>query len=144
MREYIKTLTFKLTDLKKTQETYRDYKTKEFNQLMKTCKESVKVHFKYLNDDIANEFYNKSRRFFFDCLDLTNKMDVRFLKTNINHVCQEINQNFIESIVHRPNKNKIKCFAIRFYLKYYTKINQIMHDTLESIMNLEGGNKNDK
>ncbi len=136
MKEYVKTLTFKLTNLEKTQETYRDYKTKEFNQLMKTCKESVKVHFKYLDDDIAREFYHGSRVTFFDFLDLRNKEDVRFLKTNINHVWQELNQKFMESIARRPNKNKIRCFTIRFYLKYYKKINLIMYNTLQSMMDL--------
>ena len=137
MREYIKTLEYKLKDLKGTQEKYRDYKTKEFNQLIKNSKKSVEIHFKHLQKDIENDFHTGERRFFFENLDLTTRMDIRFLKTNINHSCQEIDEEFIASIIHKPNKNKIRCFAVRFYLKYYTKINKVMHDTLEAILEKE-------
>ena len=134
MEEYIKTLTYGLKNLEGTKETYKDYKTKEFNQLIKNSKESIKVHFKHLQEDIENDFYTGSRKCFFEFSDLTKRIDVRFLKTNINHSCQAINEEFMESIMSRPNKNKIRCFAIRFYLKYYVKINKIMYNTLEGIM----------
>ena len=134
MKEYVKNLTFKLKDFEGTKERYKDYKTKEFAQLMKDSKESVKIHFKHLQEDIENEFYIGRNMYYFDSLDLSAKMDVRFLKTNINHVCQGLNTGFMTSIVRRPNKNKIRCFAVLFYLKYYSKINSIMHNTLEDMM----------
>ena len=134
MKEYIETLVFGLKNLEKTKGIYRDYKTKEFNQLMKDSKESIKVHFKHLQEDIEDDFYTGERKSFFESLDLFAKIDVRFLKTNINHSCQDMNWKFIESITLKPNKSKIRCFAIRFYLKYYAKINKIMHNTLGNIM----------
>ena len=134
MNKYIKTLTYGLKDLKGTQEKYKDYKTKEFNVLINSKQETIRVHFEYLQQDIEKDFYTGSRRYCFEFSDLRTKMDVRFLKTNINHSCQEINENFMESIIPKPNKNKIRCFAIRFYLEYYAKINKIMHNTLKSIM----------
>ena len=133
MKEYIKTLTYGLKDLKKTRETYKNYKTEEFNSLMNRVV-LIDTHFKYLQEGIENNFYTGDRKYFFEFSNLKDKVDVRFLKTNINHACQEINQNFIESIVSRPNRNKIRCFTIRFYLKFYTKINKIMHNTLEDMI----------
>ena len=139
MNEYIKTLTYGLKNLEKTRETYKNYKTREFNMLMKKWKDTVKVHFKYLGENIIRDFYFGDMKYFFSYLNLENKVDVRFLKTNINHVCQELNREFIESIVSRPNRNKIKCFAIRFYLRYYITLNKIMHNTLKEIMERSEG-----
>ena len=127
---YEETLIFELKNYDKVKENYKDYRKKEFNQLMEKHKTTITMHFKDLQNDIEKKFLLGDYKYFFENLDLDTKMDVRFLKTNVNHACRYINTEMLESIMLRPNKDKINCFAIKFYLKYYKKINKIMTDTL--------------
>ena len=126
MKKYIESLQFGIKDLKLSTKKYKSYQSEIFGNLMKTNHCIVSAHLQELKENITGNFYRGSRSHFYYNLDFDNKSDIKTLKNNVNFATYDINKELIMSLLTKPNENKIRCFTIKFYLKYYDKINQIM------------------
>lgn len=128
--EYLETLTFKMKNHKEVKERYADYKKKAFDKLIEDNKPQIQTYLEALPNDIKQQFYGGKYGTFFEDLDLDSRTGIRFLYTNINHVCRYLNEEFIIKISKHPNENQNRCFAVKFYLRYYSRLNKLMMDIL--------------
>ena len=128
--EYLKTLVFRIKDFGKVNRQYAQYKPTKWMNLTYKYMDEIEVHLRTLPDNIKEQFYNGRYKTFFEYLELDTKSGIRFLYTNVNHVCRHLNEEFISGISKHPNANQNRCFAIKFYLQHYDRINKLMTNVL--------------
>jgi len=138
MNKYIESLEFRLKDSNKTKDKYQDYKAEEFKNLIKENYRIIDSHLRELKGKITDNFYRGNMSPFYFNLDLNSKSDVKILKNNVNFVTYDINKELIISLLNRPNQNKVKSFTVKFYLKYYDRINSIMKEAFLDLCEREG------
>lgn len=125
---------YKLKNYNSTKKRYKDYKEEEFKRLMNRVI-LIDSYLETLQIDIEKQFYFGVYKTFYIDLNLNTKMGMRLLFQNVNHACRHCNEIFLERIMISPNKHKIECFAVKFYLRHYVRINKIMQ---KAFTNLKG------
>ena len=134
LKEYINNTEFKLKDRAGVNERYKGYKDQEFKELIKEYEGLIKDHLYELDELIFDQCFNGDSHYFFEGYTPDSKTNIRSYKTRINQITEILNRNFIEYIIGDQNKNKLRIFNIKFYLKYYTRINKIMLKALKRVI----------
>lgn len=136
MIKHIDSKEFKLKDFNKTSEKYQDYKTKDFNKLLENNHIKINIHIDTLKNDLMSKLFEKKENGFYLFENGLNKSVINHLMTFINGLTSGINQDFIKSL-DDFNNNEIKNYNIKFYLKYYNRINNIMKSVLKDFVEME-------
>ena len=134
IKEYLKETTiFKLKDFNKTNDKYKDYKNDKFSSLLEyNQKEEV--------EDFENMFSYQYNYYTYELMNkLNTKSNIRAFSTIINSIIYKVIETYIEFMSDwNLNDNEIKSFTIKYYLKYYEKINKAMYNILkETILGAE-------
>ena len=134
MKEYINNIQFKLKDFGETYSKYNGYKPGEFKEFIKENKKEIDYHLRELDELIFDQAFGGNSHYFFESYYPDTKTNIRAYKTRVNQITAELNKNFIEYYLDNCNKNKLRIFNIKFYLRYYKTINKIMLKALKRII----------
>ena len=112
---YIQGLSFGLKDFQATQQRHGAFKQSEFKNLIDSKGDEIKNHFQRLKNVCL---YEDS--------DFLSKSSIRQYTTYLNGRVRFLNTEFIGGITNGENTATIDKYAIKFYLTFYTEINDIM------------------
>lgn len=132
IKTHIKNKSFGIKDFNKTQQKYYNYKPLVVEEFFKN--NDFENFLEWLGDRVESEFYNYS--YGVSLLSQNKKSCVNMVKTIINNITKNINQDYIKSLKPNSNKNEVRVLSIIFYLKFYNKINEEMKTALLSLYGL--------
>ena len=131
IKDYLDRTEFHLRDFAKTKGLHESYKEDIFNKLMEDKETQIEEHFSNLKDNVVYKVRERQRMW---KLDLTKISNISMIKTDINHFTRSENLGLIDWITYdmqiNINETTKSKFAIKFYLRYYKKINEIMKEAL--------------
>jgi hypothetical protein len=130
LKKYLTSTTFfKLKDLDKTTELYKDYKNDKFNKFLEeennldTC-EDFKCQFSY-----SFNYYRNTQQ---AISENPSKSNIRSYATEINSIMRQDLENYLVwACDDLLNDNEKRSFTIKFYLKFYKEINEAMTEILQ-------------
>jgi len=132
LKAYIKGIKFWVKDFEKTSNKYANYKNEKFNKFLKEDNDCYNIK------DFESMFtwdFNPYRDVSKIACDEPTKSNIRECKTQINHIMTEDIENHINWLTDSSlNENELRCFTIKYYLKFYKKINKAMQNILINII----------
>lgn len=130
IKEYLNNTTFfKLKDEESTSSKYRDYKNNKFNEWLKEYNKNTSI---WDFESMFSYSFNPYRNQLQETKNNPTKRNIRFLATEINYIMREDIEKYIDWIFDSElNDNEKRSFTIKYYLKYYTKINKAMTNILK-------------
>ena len=129
LKQHIEGLSFGLKDISLTTAKHNDYKSEEFKQFLNENSESIEQYLNALEDNFLSDL-GLSPSYYAE-MELKTKSEIRGFKTYINGRVRFMNTEFIKGLID-DNATTINRFAIKFYLHFYDRINEIMHDILKA------------
>lgn len=133
-KEYIKSIKFWLQNYQRTFDKYKDYKVKEFENIIEQeCMETLSD---FQKECIYSGIESKllQSRYNLDLIYRENKgkKDIRELKTAINYAGSLVMRDIVSD--YAENENQKRAFSIKIYILHYDIINEIMHELLSDLI----------
>jgi len=136
IENHIKNKQFGLNNFNSTADKYQTYKPKIVKAFFED--NDFSDFLDLLRGKITDTATTKT--YFINLLNEQNKRGVNLVKTYINDLTFEINQNYIKTLKPNSNPNELRSLTIVFYLKCYNRINEEMKRALLDLYDLSEDN----